>query len=420
MPAIKVTIPVVTLVCHHGTLGIARSLGRLGIDVYCVHDDLEHPALRSRYFKGAFCWDLDKRSATESVDFLRARASEIGGKPLLLPTSDESTLFVAENAAALSESFIFARQDAGMIAGLVSKQHNYQMAVDAGIPVPATIFPRSIDEVQAFAASTPYPVMIKGISGARLHARTGHKMLFAHSAQELLQLYQQMEDPDDPNIMLQEFIPGGDDTIWMFDGYFDQAGDCRFGIVGRKLRQTPPHMGSTSLGICESNETVFKLTTDFMSAIGYTGILDIGFRFDARDGQYKLLDPNPRIGSTFRLFVGDNGMDTARYLYMDMTGQPLPDSRAIEGRKWFVEEADFEAFTIYKREGTLGFWQWLRSFKGVQEAAWFARDDLGPFWPVLRSIGGRGARYFGRAIGSIIGLSRRAGQNALAGSQRQG
>ena len=58
-----------------------------------------------------------------------------------------------------------------------------------------------------------------------------------------------------------------------------------------------------------------------MKAIGYQGILDIGYRYDRRDGQYKVLDVNPRIGCTFRLFAATNGMDVARALYLDMTGQ---------------------------------------------------------------------------------------------------
>jgi D-aspartate ligase len=405
MVNIEPSIPVFTLVGHHGTLGIARSLGRLGIEVYGIDRDVTQPAFRSRYFADAFEWDLDSRPAQESVEFLGERAKVTGQRPLLIPTSDETALFVAQNAIALSESFVFACQDATLIEKLVSKRDNYELAKAAGIPVPDTVFPQSARDVKEFAENTAYPVMVKGISGAKLLERAGRKMAFAHSKLELLALYDLMEDPEDPNIMLQEYIPGGDDTIWMFDGYFDQSSKCRFGITGRKLRQTPPHMGSTSLGICEHNETVFQLTTDFMSAIAYTGILDIGFRYDARDGQYKLLDPNPRIGSTFRLFVGSNGMDTARYLYMDVTRQQLPESQPREGRKWVVEGADLHAFSIYRQEGTLSLWQWLRSFRGVEEAAWFASDDLKPILPVFGGIAAHSIRYLWRGLRRMVGLS---------------
>ncbi|MDP2736014.1 MAG: hypothetical protein Q8P12_07465 [bacterium] len=71
----------------------------------------------------------------------------------------------------------------------------------------------------------------------------------------------------------------------------------------------------------------------FAKAIGYRGVLDIGFRFDHRDGLHKLLDVNPRIGSLFRLFTSDNGMDVVRALYLDLTVQPVIAGQALGGRR---------------------------------------------------------------------------------------
>ena len=88
--------------------------------------------------------------------------------------------------------------------------------------------------------------------------------------------------------MLQEYIPGGDDSVWMFNGYFDRKSDCVLGFTGQKLRQWPPHRGVTTLGICRHNPTVEDTTCRFMKAVGYRGVLDIGYRWDARDGLYKV------------------------------------------------------------------------------------------------------------------------------------
>jgi hypothetical protein len=77
-----------------------------------------------------------------------------------------------------------------------------------------------------------------------------------------------------------------------------------------------------------------------MQEIDYSGIVDMGYRYDRRDGKYKLLDVNPRVGATFRLFVGSNGMDVVRALYLNLTGQPVRSGRAREGRKWIVEQSD--------------------------------------------------------------------------------
>lgn len=395
---IRPWIPAVVLEVHHGSLGIARTLGREGVEVHGVDADVTLPGFKSRYFRGAHAWDLLGEQPERTVDFLLDLARKIGTGALLIPTSDETTAFVANHADELAQQFVFARQSADLIERLASKEHNYHLAQEAGIPVPETQFPKNSMDVREFCDHATFPVMLKGIEGRRLYDRTGHKMLIVHTPDELLEAYEWMEDPERPNLMLQELIPGGDDTIWIFNGYFDAQGECRCAFTGRKLRQTPPHMGSTSLGICEPNETVERMTIDFMQHIGYTGILDIGYRYDARDGQYKLLDPNPRVGSTFRLFVGTNDMDVIRYLYMDKTGQPLPQTTPRYGRKWFVEESDFESFTIYRREGQLGFLEWLRSFRGVEESAWFARDDLGPFWPTAWSILKRTARFLTRSI----------------------
>ena len=49
-----------------------------------------------------------------------------------------------------------------------------------------------------------------------------------------------------------------------------------------------------------------------MKTIGYMGIMDFDYRLDLRDGRYKLLDFNPRIGAQFRLFESHDGMDVAR------------------------------------------------------------------------------------------------------------
>ena len=104
------------------------------------------------------------------------------------------------------------------------------------------------------------------------------------------------------NTMLQEYIPGGPDTSGCSTATSTRS-DCLFGFTGRKLRQSPPYTGMTSLGVCLPNPDVAQTTTRFTKEIGYRGVLDIGYRYDARDGRYKLLDVNPRLGATFRLFV---------------------------------------------------------------------------------------------------------------------
>jgi len=391
--------PAVVLGFHHGSLGIARSLGRLGVPVYGVDEDDAMPAMASRYLRERLRWDLDGAPAGQTVDFLLALGERLG-QAVLIPTTDPAALLVAEHADVLARRFRFQRNPPDLIRRFSDKKALFFLAREHGVPTAGAAFPTSLAEVEAYVASAAFPVMLKGIDGTRLEARTGRKMVIVRSAEELLRKYREMEDPESPNLMLQEYIPGGDDTIWMFNGYFDERSECRAAFTGQKLRQYPVHVGATSLGLQLANPTVARLTTDFMKAVGYRGILDVGYRYDARDGVYKLLDPNPRIGQTFRLFVDRHGMDVARCLYLDLTAQPLPAVEPIEGRKWVVENKDFESCVAYRREGQLTVGQWLASYGGVDEGAWFAWDDPVPFARMALELGAKAMAFARRTIRS--------------------
>ncbi len=393
---VPVSAPVLALRAHHGTLGIARTLGRCGVPVHVVHGEPDHPVRASRYVAGWHSWDFARESPGRSVERLLALGRSLGGRVVLIPTSDDTAELVADHAAALRGTFLFQANPPELVRALSNKNSLYGLAKRHGIPTADTTFPESLGEVRAFAERSVFPVMLKASDGLRLQARTGKKMVIVRSAGELLEQYQRLEDPAEPNLMLQEYIPGGDDTIWMFNGYFDAASRCRLGITGKKLRQFPVHTGATSLGVCLDNRTVYDLTCRLMRAIGYQGILDIGFRYDARDGEYKLLDPNPRIGQTFRLFVTREGWDVARFLYLDLTGRPLPAATGAEGRKWVVEDWDLESCLEYRREGALPLAEWLSSYVGVEEGAWWAPDDVAPARKVLGSLWARWRRRAAR------------------------
>lgn len=361
---------------HHGGLGIARSLGRLGVPVYSVDADYWEPAFISRYCRGRFVLNFESGSADGSVARLLEIGRKLGRQPILIPTTDQGAIWVAEHAAVLREAFRFPFQDAALVRLLNDKGRMPDLARRIGVPTAQSVVTKSKKDVLHFLETAVFPVMVKGIDVERLRRRTGGSKFIIHTRGELLDLYDRAEDGAEPNLLLQEFIQGED---WMFNGYFDQHSRCIFGVTGKKIRRFPVNTGVTSLGICLRNDLVEKTTTEFMKAIGYQGILDIGYRYDQRDGQYKVLDVNPRIGCTFRLFTAANGVDVARALYLDMTGWSVPSAQAVEGRKWIVEDFDLFSVLRARRDRKLTWKDWVRSLRGVQEAACFALDDPLPF-----------------------------------------
>lgn len=381
----------------HSPLAVARSLGRLGVSVYTAHPGRVLPYDRSRYVSGRVDVGHDAADpARLATDLLRV-ADRVDGRPVLIPVDDTAALYVDDHADVLAERYLFPRRPQGLAASLADKASLHRLSTRHGVATARTFTPTSTAQVVEYADTAGYPVVAKVIDPDR-RGNGVPSVTLARDLDELLAVYEGASCDGVPNLLLQEYLPGGSDTVWMFNGYFDARSRCLAAFTGTKLRQCPPRTGPTSLGICRANPPVEHQTIELLSRLGYTGIVDLGYRFDARDGRYKLLDVNPRIGATFRLFVDRNGVDVVRALYLDLTGQDVPPARTPEGRRWLDEPHDLYASLRGGRAGLRPV-TWARSVAGVEETAWLAADDLVPAAAMTRA-----------AAAAAIALLRRRGQ----------
>src|SRR5215210_4396953 len=163
------SVPIVVLEgtpwLHHGGLGIARTAGRLGIKVYWGHGlPWAPPAALSRYVHGKIFWDADA-PAKVSVQYLLEWGRQIGGEAILVPIDDKAAIFVADQAEALKERFLFPEQPAGLARVLSSKKELHFLCKKIGISTPEAIFPQSVEEVATFAETAVFPIVLKRIVG---------------------------------------------------------------------------------------------------------------------------------------------------------------------------------------------------------------------------------------------------------------
>ena len=81
-----------------------------------------------------------------------------------------------------------------------------------------------------------------------------------------------------------------------------------------------------------------------------------------------------------------------------MTGQPLPQVRPLEGRKFVVEDWEVESCLDYVRDEQMTALQCMRDIRGVDEYAWFALDDPLPFCHMSVGMVGRAFGAAGRGV----------------------
>jgi predicted ATP-grasp superfamily ATP-dependent carboligase len=395
--AADVTTPAVVLkldpnVLHHGGLGVIRSLGRLGVPVYGVHEGRWAPAASSRYLAGRVFWQPPPDDVERITAGLLGLAGRIGRPAVLLPTDDAGAIFLAEHGGPLRDSFLFADPPAELPRQVAGKYSLFQLCRDLGVPSPRAAMAWSAGEAADFAAAAGFPVIGKLTTpwraagchdGPPLRSTT-----IIHDRAGLAEAWLRCTEAG-LGLMLQEYLPGGPGQDWFFHGYCDTAGRCQPAFTGVKDRSYPAYAGLTSLGHAVPNAELRNQLTGLLGTLGFRGIVDLDLRFDPRDGQYKLLDFNPRLGAQFRLFEDTAGLDVARAAYLDLTGQPMAGRPMVAGRRFLVENYDPLGAAGYWRAGQLPLTSWAASLRRVDELAWFARDDLRPFGLMCLRMGWR-------------------------------
>jgi D-aspartate ligase len=385
-PVFDTTVPALVLkmdsyALHHGGLGVVRSLGRLGIPVYGVYRERLMPAAVSSYLSGRFIWRGEVEDESRFLDGMAMIGERLGRPAVLVPTDDLGAIMVSQHVATLSRWFRFPDPPTGLAPLVASKKGLYELCSKLGIPCPQVSYPSSRHDLEEFAAKAAFPVVAKAIEPWLVPAGAGLKSTsIIHSPEDLLDLYRRLEGNSAGNLLLQEYIPPDRAQDWFFHGYCDARSSCLVSFTGVKLRSYPPYAGATSLGRCQDNDTLRGHAEQLLETIGYRGIMDLDYRLDLRDGEYKLLDFNPRVGAQFRVFEDAAGIDVVRALHLDLTGREVRRRPQREGRVFVVEQSDLLASLGYHRAGDLSLSSWLSSLPASRsELAWFARDDLAPF-----------------------------------------
>ncbi len=358
-------------------LSFARSLGRRGVPTILM----ENERLIGTYTRfGEFiCLPPVDESPGEWINLLGFIRERITEPSVLFPTSDVHSLFVSIHADMLKKSFRFLVPDIETITRILNKREQYGIASDTGIPIPETYFPETMEDVKSISKEISYPCILKPHTSHIGRKKIKGKVLVAHTSDELISQYSRFSTPGS-EFMVQEIIPGGDETLFgylaMWDG--DEL-NCAW-LTKQKLRQSSP-FGDGSLQITVNAKEVALLSRQLLREFRFRGFVGIEFRFDRRDQSYRLIEINPRTVSGNQLAISA-GVDFPWIGYLYLTSgdsSPLSISPFQPGVKYVNEELDLKSFLIHRKGGKLTFRQWLKSLQGVKAWAIGAWDDPLPF-----------------------------------------
>ena len=143
--------------------------------------------------------------------------------------------------------------------------------------------------------------------------------------------------------------------------------------------------GHAALAESIDNPEVAGLGLQYCLGVGFRGVAMVEFKKDDRDGEFKLIELNPRLWSHTNLAI-DCGADLPLMQYADLTDQfPSPRMNSRIGVRWLHPIRDIGSFLSSSRGGRLSPWLWFKSWRGVTSHASFAWDDIRPFLRDIRN-----------------------------------
>ncbi len=358
----------------HGSLEIARSLGRRGIPVWLITADNPLAGL-SRFAERSIRWRGPRDSGALAFLTDLARRHGLEGW-VLFAGSDDDVWFVAQNHTALSALFILTTPDWDKIRWTHDKRAMNARADGLGIAHPLTRQARSRDELVSLGMT--FPVILKPAIREGRNAFVDAKAWRADNEAMLCARYDEAKAlVGADTIMIQELIPGGGEAQFSYAAVWDR-GKPVASLVAQRRRQYPVEFGFTST-LVETIEQrqIAGEACRFLASLDYSGLVEVEFKYDARDRRYKILDVNARAWSWLALGRAA-GIDFAALQWQLATGEAIAPQTARCGARWLYVSRDFAASIRDMVSGRLSPAAYMRSFRRPLALAVFAWDDPVP------------------------------------------
>ena len=355
----------------HGALAVVRSLGRHGIPVWFASDDNVLARL-SRFTRKGVRWPGPNDAG--AADFLLelGRRHHLFGW-VLIPCADEEARLVSQNHAALARMFRLRTPPWETLRWAYDKHRMNERADALGLDLPRSFAADGRDDL--VNADLRFPVILKPAVKHHGNAFTLAKAWRADDRAALLARYDEAAALVGADaVVVQELIPGRGAAQFSYAALWERGRPVA-SLTARRSRQYPIDFGYTSTFV----ETIARADVEhaawrFLDSLAYDGLVEVEFKYDARDRRMKLLDVNARAWTWIAL--GERaGVDFPHMFWRLAMGEAVPSARGAPGVGWTHASRDIVAACQEMAAGYLAPRDYLASLRQPLQFAAFAADD---------------------------------------------
>lgn len=273
------------------------------------------------------------------------------------------------------EGLCYLPFNAGNLVDSLDKIVQYETCERLGVPYPRSLYIRRIEDYDALR-ELPFPILLKP----------------QHKTGSLMRPFE-LASPDEIDsrrelvaarlseglcFLASELVPGPGANVHAYVGFRTPDGRILGEWVGRKLSQHPNEYGVFASATNGAPEAVAVQGRTLVEGMDLQGIVEPEFKYDARDGLYKLTEINLRSMMWSR--VGSlSGVPIHYIQYLYAAGEPVPSYRQRFSPSIHFVFLNNEVGNLVFRRG------YARTFRHVmwggqkRVLAVFDRGDLRPF-----------------------------------------
>ena len=367
---------------EYQALGLLRQLRAAGVRCVLVDQDRWGPARLSRHAARVHqCPAYDSEEFWPWLMALGERESLQGW--LLIATDDEQVRQLSLNIDKVQKRFRYLGPAWTEFEKLYDKRVSYEWCLANKVPVPLSYLPRDREDLPQ--GELRYPFIVKPAFKRNFKRYSKAKAVVVHSEAELRTLLAgQFSGLDIHEVLFQEVIPGGGQQQWSYAGLFVD-GEPIAAFTACRLRQHPPDFGRASTYVvAEYDREVEAASRRVIAALNYTGLAEVEWKRDPRDGSLRFLEVNARCWGWHSLAASVVG-NLPKMLYDYACGiHPAPVITPKYGMRWVKHVTDLPVAIDMWWTGAMSLRDYCETFKhNVTCCEWEWSDPLPLFLQVF-------------------------------------
>lgn len=370
-------------------LGVVRSLADNGIRCLCI-DTNRYVAGASRYVHYIRCSDpiSNREQTVREMSRLGTLLRSKGFRPVCFPTDDRWLEFLARNHNKLSEQFILSCPPWEIVEKTLDKAEFSRIVSELGIPAPRTAAVRLEDTDPVTFRSWMYPLIVKpACAKDEFLKRVSRKAVVIGAEEEWYELFLRLQGFS-RTLIVQEFIPGDAKSLYTVSSVSSRAGKLLAASVGHKVLQYPPDAGTIVSGVTEHVPELVEYVRRLSEHIRMSGIANTEFKYDLRDGLYKVIETNMRPG-VWNYSSTASGVNLSYICLMESAGLIGGSAETIMGMTDVFWTNRMKELLYYIRYGPLRNRSHYIGKRIKVDAVWNPKDPM-PFlaliWGYVRKV----------------------------------